>query len=228
MAAASSRGRSIADDKIELNVVPVERKRFDDLRTKGDSDRNGARGAMSKKAIEKAGAASDPRPCTRESDTGHEDKVDRRENRNIVLTARGWQNRYDFAAAPTQVRNQWRNFLAEVLIPSLFTRRSGERAVPRFPKIRPGEFCITWIGHASFLIQTHDCNILVDPNWAKWLKVIKRLKQPGIELHHLPDIDLVLVTHAHFDQLDRRTLRRIASDQPIGVPVRVGTLVPDF
>ena len=66
-----------------------------------------------------------------------------------------------------------RNFLAEVLIPSLFTKRSGERAVPRFPKIRPGEFCVTWIGHASFLIQTHDRNILVDPNWAKWLKVIK-------------------------------------------------------
>jgi L-ascorbate metabolism protein UlaG (beta-lactamase superfamily) len=121
-----------------------------------------------------------------------------------------------------------RNFLAEVLIPSLFTKRSGERTIPRFPKIRPGQFCITWIGHASFLIQTHDRNILVDPNWAKWLKVIKRLKQPGIELHHLPEIDLVLVTHAHFDHLDRRTLRRIASDQPIVVPVGVGTLVHDL
>jgi L-ascorbate metabolism protein UlaG (beta-lactamase superfamily) len=121
-----------------------------------------------------------------------------------------------------------RNFLAEVLIPSLFTKRSGERTIPRFPKIRPGQFCITWIGHASFLIQTHDRNILVDPNWAKWLKVIKRLKQPGIELHHLPEIDLVLVTHAHFDHLDRRTLRRIAADQPIVVPVGVGTLVHDL
>jgi len=121
-----------------------------------------------------------------------------------------------------------RNFLAEVLIPSLFTKRSGERVAPRFPKIRSGEICITWIGHASFLIQTHDRNILIDPNWAKWLKVIKRLKQPGIELHHLPDIDLVLVTHAHFDHLDRRTLRRIASDQPIVVPVGVGSLVHDL
>ena len=50
-------------------------------------------------------------------------------------------------------------------------------------------------------------NMLIDPNWSKWLKVIKRLKQPGFELHHLPTIDLVLVTHAHFDHLDRRTLR---------------------
>src|SRR5205823_4175109 len=109
MAAASSRGRSIAHDEIELNVVPVEGKRFDDLKTKSDPDLNCARGTMSEKAIEKAGAASDPRPCARESDTGHEDKVDRRENRNIVLTARGWQNRYDFAAMPAQVRDQWRD-----------------------------------------------------------------------------------------------------------------------
>jgi len=109
MAAASSRGRSIAHDEIELNVVPVDRKRFDDLKTKSDPDLNGARGAMSEKAIEKSCAASDPRACARESDSGHEDKVDRRENRNIVLTARGWQNRYDFAAATAQVRDQWRD-----------------------------------------------------------------------------------------------------------------------
>lgn len=121
-----------------------------------------------------------------------------------------------------------RNFLSEVVIPSLFTKRSGERIAPLFPKLRPGELCITWIGHASFLLQTHDSNVLVDPNWAKWLKVIKRLKQPGIALHHLPDIDLVLVTHAHFDHLDRRTLRRVASDQPIVVPIGVGTLVHDL
>lgn len=121
-----------------------------------------------------------------------------------------------------------RNFLSEVVIPSLFTRRSGARALPEFPEVRPGEFCVTWIGHASFLIQTHETNILVDPNWAKWLKVIKRLKQPGIDLNHLPEIDLVLVTHAHFDHLDRRTLRKIAADQPIVVPTSVGTLVHDL
>ncbi|HYJ05002.1 MAG TPA: MBL fold metallo-hydrolase, partial [Chthoniobacterales bacterium] len=48
-----------------------------------------------------------------------------------------------------------RNFLTEVLIPSLFTKRSGDRVRPFFPKIREGEIGITWIGHASFLIQTH-------------------------------------------------------------------------
>ena len=124
-------------------------------------------------------------------------------------------------------RADWhkRNFLTTVLIPSLFIKRSGDHAPPRFPKIRKGEICITWIGHASFLIQTHEVNILIDPIWSKWLKVIKRLKQPGFEIHHLPAIDLVLVTHAHFDHLDRRTLLKVAADQPIVVPLGVGNLV---
>ncbi len=127
-------------------------------------------------------------------------------------------------------RADWhkRNFLTSVLIPSLFTKRSGDHAKPYFPKIRKGEICITWIGHASFLIQTHEVNILIDPIWSKWLKVIKRLKQPGFEIHHLPSIDFVLVTHAHFDHLDRRTLARVAADQPIVVPIGVGNLVHDL
>jgi L-ascorbate metabolism protein UlaG (beta-lactamase superfamily) len=127
-------------------------------------------------------------------------------------------------------RSDWhkRNFLTEVLIPSLFTRRSGDHALPQFPIIRPGEICVTWIGHASFLIQTHEVNVLIDPIWSKWLKVIKRLKKPGFEIHHLPEIDFVLVTHAHFDHLDRRTLRRVAADQPIVVPIGVGNLVHDL
>ena len=121
-----------------------------------------------------------------------------------------------------------RNFLTSVLIPSLFIKRSGDRAQPLFPKIGEGQICITWIGHASFLIQTQEVNVLIDPNWSMWLKVIKRLKQPGFQIHHLPSIDFVLVTHAHFDHLDRRTLRRVASDQPIVVPVGVGNLVHDL
>jgi len=44
----------------------------------------------------------------------------------------------------------------------------------------------------------------------------------------LPSIDFVLVTHAHFDHLDRRTLRRVATDQPIVVPTGVGNLVHDL
>ena len=121
-----------------------------------------------------------------------------------------------------------RNFLTQILIPSLFKRRAGQRVIPAYPPVQDGEICITWIGHASFLIQTAGQNLLVDPNWAKWLKVIKRVRHPGMHLHDLPAIDLVLVTHAHFDHLDRRTLRDVAADQPIVVPFEVGNLVHDL
>jgi len=64
-------------------------------------------------------------------------------------------------------RSDWhkRNFLTSVLIPSLFVKRAGGPAAPQFPKIREREICITWIGHASFLVQTHEVNILIDPIW---------------------------------------------------------------
>jgi len=155
----------------------------------------------------------------------------KKSRRNIVrqATENGAENKRS-----TRVRlipsADWhkRNFLTEVLIPSLFTKRSGDHVRPQFPKIRKGEVGITWIGHASFLIQTHEFNLLVDPIWSKWLKVIKRLKQPGVDIHHLPAIDFVLVTHAHFDHLDRRTLLKVAADQPIVVPIGVGNLVHDL
>jgi L-ascorbate metabolism protein UlaG (beta-lactamase superfamily) len=121
-----------------------------------------------------------------------------------------------------------RNFFTEVYIPTLFTRREGRPARPLFPNLEGDDLCLTWIGHASFLISWRGLNILVDPIWSLWLKVIKRIRRPGIRIDHLPAIDLVLVTHAHFDHLDRRTLRRVASAQPIVVPRGVGNLVHDL
>lgn len=118
-----------------------------------------------------------------------------------------------------------RNFLTEVLIPSLFFPREKSSSTPELPELGVGEIGITWIGHASFLIQTQEHSVLIDPNWARWLKVIKRLKEPGIALHELPATDIVLVTHAHFDHLDKKTLRAVAADQPIVVPEHVGSLV---
>ena len=126
--------------------------------------------------------------------------------------------------------NGWhrRNFITEVLIPSLFMPRSGKQNSPLFPALREGQVGLTWIGHASFLIQAGGLSLLVDPNWANWLKVFKRIRNPGLKIYDLPAIDLVLVTHAHFDHLDRRTLRRVAEDQPIVVPFEVGNLVHDL
>jgi L-ascorbate metabolism protein UlaG (beta-lactamase superfamily) len=118
-----------------------------------------------------------------------------------------------------------RNYLAEIFLPSLFSRRERSEQPAVLPEIPPGGIGITWIGHASFLIRTSEHSLLIDPIWARWLKVIKRLKEPGLGIHQLPLIDLVLVSHAHFDHLDKRSLRAVASDQPIVVPENVGDLV---
>ncbi len=122
-----------------------------------------------------------------------------------------------------------RNYLTEVLLPSLIVRREGvPNAAPVFPPLAAGQIGITWVGHASFFVQIAGLNILIDPNWSLWLKGVKRLRKPGLRLDALPMIDLVLVTHAHFDHLDRRTLKAVAANQPIVVPFGVGNLVHDL
>src|SRR3954452_16282574 len=69
---------------------------------------------------------------------------------------------------------------------------------------------VTFIGHSSFFLQMDGKNILVDPNFARWIFVLKRLRRPGLRLRDLPPIDAVLISHAHFDHLHRPSLRAIA------------------
>ena len=91
---------------------------------------------------------------------------------------------------------------------SAMTPRTG---VSRKPVLtRNGELGITFIGHSSFFLQMGGKNILVDPNFARWIFVLKRLRRPGLRLRELPPIDAVLVSHAHFDHLHRPSLRAIA------------------
>jgi L-ascorbate metabolism protein UlaG (beta-lactamase superfamily) len=75
---------------------------------------------------------------------------------------------------------------------------------------------IAYVGHASFLIQTAGLNILLDPVWSKRASPSrfigpKCVNDPGIAFADLPPIDLVLVSHGHYDHLDIRTLSRIAA-----------------
>lgn len=92
---------------------------------------------------------------------------------------------------------------------SVITPRTGEVHRPKL--VSNGELGVTFIGHASFFLQMGGLNIVIDPNFARWLFVLKRLRQPGIRLRDLPPIDLVLITHAHFDHLHRPSLRAIAN-----------------
>jgi L-ascorbate metabolism protein UlaG (beta-lactamase superfamily) len=117
---------------------------------------------------------------------------------------------------------------------SVVTPRTGQIHKPRL--VADGELGVTFIGHASFFVQIGGQNVLIDPNFARWLFVLKRLRQPGIYVRDLPPIDLVLVTHAHFDHLHRPSLRAIVQqtrrrqDRPptIVVPHHVFDLVSDL
>jgi len=101
---------------------------------------------------------------------------------------------------------------------------------------RRGELGVTFIGHSSFFIQMGGKNLLIDPNFARWIFVLKRLRRPGLRLRDLPPIDAVLVSHAHFDHLHRPSLRAIShwtrlksGKRPIIiVPQQVRDLVSDL
>ena len=91
---------------------------------------------------------------------------------------------------------------------SAMTPRTG---VTRKPVLaRRGELGVTFIGHSSFFLQIGGKSILIDPNFARWIFVLKRLRRPGLRLRELPPIDAVLISHAHFDHLHRPSLRAIA------------------
>jgi L-ascorbate metabolism protein UlaG (beta-lactamase superfamily) len=109
---------------------------------------------------------------------------------------------------PTRAFNP-RTFFHELVWKALLTRRTGAHQRPEFPKLKHGEVAITWIGHASFLLQFTDLNVLIDPNFANWLFLLKRLKRSGLRIEDLPPIDLVLLTHAHFDHFHKPTLRKL-------------------
>lgn len=117
---------------------------------------------------------------------------------------------------------------------SAVTPRTGEIRKPEFA--RNGQMGVTFIGHASFFVQVSSQNVLIDPNFARWLFVLKRLRRPGVYVRDLPPIDLVLVTHAHFDHLHRpslraivqHTVRRTGAAPTIVVPNHVFDLVSDL
>ncbi|MFO1431959.1 MAG: MBL fold metallo-hydrolase [Candidatus Competibacteraceae bacterium] len=85
---------------------------------------------------------------------------------------------------------------------------------PPTAKIGTGKLRVTYINHATTLIQMDGINILTDPIWSSsagpvsWLGV-KRVRAPGVKLEDLPNIDVILLSHDHYDHLDFSTLENI-------------------
>ncbi len=94
---------------------------------------------------------------------------------------------------------------------------------------------VTWIGHASVLVEMDGVRFLTDPTWSETASPVSfigppRLAPPGLALDALPPVDFVVVSHNHYDHLDLPTLRRLAERDPLTwfvVPLGNGALLRD-
>lgn len=80
------------------------------------------------------------------------------------------------------------------------------------------DFSVTWLGHATLLIKAGNLWILTDPVLSQYASPTaplgpKRLVQPPLNINDLPHIDIVLISHDHFDHLDLQTVRKLAKQK---------------
>jgi L-ascorbate metabolism protein UlaG (beta-lactamase superfamily) len=96
------------------------------------------------------------------------------------------------------------------------------RIIPSKPPARvTGEAMLaTWIGHATMLVQADGVNILTDPIWSDTAGPFdigpRRVAEPGVRFEYLPRIDIVLISHDHYDHMDLTTLKKLWDrDRPL-------------
>ena len=81
---------------------------------------------------------------------------------------------------------------------------------------------ITYIGHATLLLQIGGVRVLTDPNFEPTLgRLLARVSAPGVALDALPALDALLLTHAHADHLSFKSLDRLPRDIPLYAPPAV-------
>ena len=129
-------------------------------------------------------------------------------------------------------RNPWpnanvaglRDLLKWVVVERVTRRRPKHPGLPPFEPVAPGfampraapdVITVTWVGHATFLLQIGGLNILTDPMWSERASPVqfagpRRHRPPGFTFDELPPVDVVLLSHNHYDHLDAVTVRRLA------------------
>jgi len=147
---------------------------------------------------------------------------------------------------PTGFQNNYQDFepksLAQVLRWRLEATLGGKPKPPQtpIPAVAPDlgfiktnigakqQPAVTWIGHATVLAQIGGLNVLTDPIFSQRASPLgfigpKRHQRPGVELWNLPAIDVVLVSHNHYDHLDLASAKALAA-QGGGSPLFVAPL----
>jgi len=149
----------------------------------------------------------------------------------VIPTSDHWNGERFFN--PTQANGQPATAVPRMLAES---RQPWPAAVPvdvrRPPPLGEAAAIITFIGHATFLIQTAAGNILTDPVYSPCAGPLGRLgprraRQPGVRFEDLPPISIVLLSHNHYDHCDLPTLRKVARrwDPLVVTPLGNGRLV---
>ncbi len=123
------------------------------------------------------------------------------------------------------VRFMWRQ-TANRGVPTLAEGLMETRSAAGAALAAAGNPSLTWLGHASFLIRMDGRTILTDPYLARragpWVFGPPRFAPPPIPVEALPPIDLLVVSHNHYDHLDMETIRRLPDRARTTVVVPLG------
>jgi N-acyl-phosphatidylethanolamine-hydrolysing phospholipase D len=125
--------------------------------------------------------------------------------RAVHLVRRGFEREPDRGTAPLVLSNDGRALRANGQAPT-----------------------VTWVGHATLLVQIDGVNVLTDPHWGERASPVgfvgpRRLVGPGLRFEDLPPIHAVVISHDHYDHLDEATVRRLAREHrptffvPLGI-----------
>jgi len=135
-------------------------------------------------------------------------------------------NGKNFFNPSDQIDHQKRNFFSYYLSKIQYQKQHGKTQWPnqiieknnfQLSSIKNNnnqQFQITYVGHSTFLLQHLGLNILFDPIWSNRASPFsfigpKRITQPGIKFEDLPKIDLVLISHSHYDHMDLATIKKL-------------------
>ncbi|MDP2855060.1 MAG: MBL fold metallo-hydrolase [Smithellaceae bacterium] len=148
-------------------------------------------------------------------------------------TTNGFRNIYDYPEHGFASFLRWKLGRAPdegpAIIPVQKIPYAPDIVAPDYQRIdhpNPAKIQITWIGHATFLIQVEGINILTDPvfnNKASPLGIgFERKSPPGIPFDRLPPIHAVLLSHNHYDHLDLYTVKKLGNSPKYFIPLKLG------
>ncbi len=168
------------------------------------------------------------------------EKLERRARLPIHHTEDGFKNPY------LQIEQGFGDFLkwklnrGPVESPDIPLEEIGEyvpqMATPDMEKIsapNPNEIQLTWIGHSTFLIQIAGINILTDPIFSDRCSPFSfagpsRFVKPGLAFEDLPEIHAVIISHDHYDHLDKPTIAKLGNSPKYFIPLKVSAWFEDL